>query len=671
MANYHYDEAGNMAAYFLISILAIVLVPLTLSSVVRISTKPREASDQGCQCTPCIDHRRRVLASNKASVLNPKFTTRTVMLLVGWSVVALLVYRARTTETDSKVYDPYEILGISAGVTEKEIKSLFKKMAKIYHPDKVKATVNETVDQIASRFVDITKAYKALTDETIRNNYETYGHPDGRQEVSMGIALPSWIIEGKNNIWVLGFYAVVFGGLLPGMVGRWWFGSRGKTKDGIEAETAEGFWKGIEEASGISDIVKVFGGAFKYETQTKKAGDLSKMEEEIAKRAGDGWKEMTKAVGSDEKAQRASALLYAHFLRLELGSKALEREQTSLLLQTPMLLNAFLNVASARSWLAPTLGIMRLHAYIVQALVPGKVNSLQAQLPGFDGTSSNSGKQDLATIVRDLGESGDDRAVEASKALENLGTLEVVDFGFKGTYDTVLVLYVFEMTISKVIGERVVTPSSIVYLLVKLRVKTPGTSSTPSPVQDAKSVKRNDEIDEKFLNTRGDAEALEGNDTGEYAHAPYWPGLRKPGWWLVLADDKSNRIVVPPLKIHDVPRSDPSKAQNYRRYKLQFQAPPNVGLFTWKVYFVSDTVVGEETCRPISLKIDDVSTLAAEEQTPEDEISDPEEDSLAGQMAAMRGGQVKKVAAVEESDDDDESSTDDDADGGADSSDSD
>lgn len=37
MANYHYDEAGNMAAYFLISVLAIILVPLTLSSVARVS----------------------------------------------------------------------------------------------------------------------------------------------------------------------------------------------------------------------------------------------------------------------------------------------------------------------------------------------------------------------------------------------------------------------------------------------------------------------------------------------------------------------------------------------------------------------------------------------------------------------------------------------------------
>jgi preprotein translocase subunit Sec63 len=60
----------------------------------------------------------------------------------------------------------------------------------------------------------------SLTDETIRKNWELYGHPDGRQEVSMGIALPSWIIEGKNNVWVLGVYALVFGGALPLMVVR-------------------------------------------------------------------------------------------------------------------------------------------------------------------------------------------------------------------------------------------------------------------------------------------------------------------------------------------------------------------------------------------------------------------------------------------------------------------
>ena len=51
-----------------------------------------------------------------------------------------------------------------------------------------------------------------------------------------------------------------------------------------------------------------------------------------------------------------------------------------------------------------------------------------------------------------------------------------------------------------------------------------------------------------------------------------------------------------------------------------------------------------------------MSALGEDAQGAEDEISDPEEDSLAGQMAVMRGGSVKKRQA--ESDDEDDSDTD-------------
>lgn len=53
-----------------------------------------------------------------------------------------------------------------------------------------------------------------------------------------------------------------------------------------------------------------------------------------------------------------------------------------------------------------------------------------------------------------------------------------------------------------------------------------------------------------------------------------------------------------------------------------------------------------------------MSSLTADEQDAEDEISDPEEDSLAGQMTALRGGSVKKSVFVGSDDDDDESTTD-------------
>jgi translocation protein SEC63 len=68
------------------------------------------------------------------------------------------------------------------------------------------------------------------------------------------------------------------------------------------------------------------------------------------------------------------------------------------------------------------------------------------------------------------------------------------------------------------------------------------------------------------------------------------------------------------------------------------------------------------------LKIDDPSVLTAEEQGAEDEISDPDEDTLAGQMAALRGGPVKKRGEEES---DEESGTDDDEESDDDSSSSD
>lgn len=63
----------------------------------------------------------------------------------------------------------------------------------------------------------IVKIYSnfSLTDETIRQNYEKFGHPDGSQTAERGIALPKWIVETRNHGYVVGIYGLVFGLLLP------------------------------------------------------------------------------------------------------------------------------------------------------------------------------------------------------------------------------------------------------------------------------------------------------------------------------------------------------------------------------------------------------------------------------------------------------------------------
>lgn len=81
---------------------------------------------------------------------------------------------------------------------------------------------------------------------------------------------------------------------------------------------------------------------------------------------------------------------------------------------------------------------------------------------------------------------------------------------------------------------------------------------------------------------------------------------RKPSWWLVVSDEKNNRLAVPPMKLSDVPFYDTHTDNDraYRSYKLQFQAPPATQLLQWKVYFVSDTFIGDEVTKNIVVRVD-------------------------------------------------------------------
>lgn len=55
----------------------------------------------------------------------------------------------------------------------------------------------------------------SLTDDVSRENWEKWGNPDGPQAASFGIALPAWIVEKQNSLWVLVAYMSVFMIALP------------------------------------------------------------------------------------------------------------------------------------------------------------------------------------------------------------------------------------------------------------------------------------------------------------------------------------------------------------------------------------------------------------------------------------------------------------------------
>lgn len=646
MADYNYDESGSMFAYFLMSFLAIVLIPTTFSSLLN----QQKSVQKGCQCKACEEQRGKL--RRQTSSFN--VSTKTALIIAGWGAFGFLAYRVAGNEVTNSVYNPFEILGIGMSASEKEIKSHYKKLSKVFHPDKVKLKANETLETASNYFVELTKAYKALTNEEIRENVRKYGHPDGRRDVTMGIAIPPWFIQ--NHTIVLGIYAVLFGGALPMLVGKWWFGNRQQTKDGIQTKSAAVFFKSVKEDSTMEDITVALTKAYQFEVPVTKAAssEVKQLEKTIDEQGGALWKSVKKANGG--KSSTALVLVFAHFLRLPVKDSRLQKAQRQIVLQTPVLLNAMVNIVSSRNWLLQTLAVMRLPAYIVQALVPGNTTrSKWAQLPGVSVDESlelSATCNSVRDVSGTLQSKSDSRLTDVKTASEVWKRPEIVDASFK------------------VIGERIVTPSSFVFLVVKLRLpssaaeKTSGDATKEEDVEQVKKRLRfNDEKDAAFLDSKKDMEDISPERLPKItaAHAPHWPGNRKPSWWIVLADDKANRVVVPPIKISDIPLSDPAAAEHdrdYRSYKIQFQAPPNVGLFTWKVYVISDTYVDDDVTRDVNLKIDDVSALTSEEMGNEDDISEPDEDSLAGQMAILKGGKVKAGGENGAESEEDESDTD-------------
>ncbi|KAM9409753.1 dnaJ homolog subfamily C member 16-like isoform 2-T2 [Pholidichthys leucotaenia] len=91
-----------------------------------------------------------------------------------WLAIFLLILSGHFVKAASE-RDPYKILGVSRSASQAEIKRAYKSLAKEWHPDKNKDPQSEDM------FIKISKAYKILSNEERRANFDRYGQMDENQ----------------------------------------------------------------------------------------------------------------------------------------------------------------------------------------------------------------------------------------------------------------------------------------------------------------------------------------------------------------------------------------------------------------------------------------------------------------------------------------------------------
>jgi translocation protein SEC63 len=669
-SDYNYDAEGQFYPFFILTIAGLITLPLTYN-VFKADTNV-EAAAPPAKYNYKTDDEDLIQESKRKAKRRERKVKRMLAATLGYLVMAGMVYLIIVTaRTTPRIYDPYSILGVSSvclalafpssdctclrsayerqkfadlklqSADEKTLKKFYNKLSLKYHPDKAvpDASLNETLETINDRWVEMTKAYKALTDEEVRNNYLQYGHPDGKQSFSMGIALPKFIVQEGSGKYVLLLYGILLGVILPYGVGQWWYGTQALTKDKVLVGSANKLVQEFKEDISEGGIIAAISTGQEFQDLLKGSradAGAAKVEKKITAIAtlSDADRTALKEI-EDPVRRKVLSLLWAYLYRVDLDDVALRKEKIEAAPIAIHLNNSMTSITLGFQIVAPLLASYHTTQNLIQAIPPDA--SPMLQLPHFtpkivESIQSAHSKDRLsiqkfmslpAQIRRSLASDlSDSQYASAMHVASQIPHLRVAKAFFK------------------VMGERVVTPSSLVQLVVKARFIPLGSTDIPEVNElDLEDVDP-DEDDLEGLTGRKpprnkrqktvDGQIIEADSKPvqpPLAFSPYYPRDHSPRWHIFLADSRAGRIAVPPFTFSsfDKPIVDSEGRPTYdmQTLKCQFQAPPMAGQYAFAMHLICDSYIGFDTKMDVVLDVKPVGEAVQEEI--EDEISEPDE----------------------------------------------
>lgn len=634
-SRYEYDENSETWPYFVLTTVLVPLVPATLSSLYNLIFD-NASNDKKSNTFKSIKgwfkpYNDKDLQSFKSSQKESKiFNKYNFSLIIGWLIVGLLFFKIQSTEivVSETNFDPWRILEITETASDKIIKSAYRKLSLKFHPDKVDTSSmsQDEIDAVDAAYVLINKAYKALTDETIKENFLKYGNPDGPNEIKHGIALPKFLIDGPSSPILVLVYVLLIAVILPLLVSNWWNGVKSHTKQGINVNTADYLMKIMINASPaklltIDNILEIISHSIEY-----------------------------LEIDSSLTTPKIHSILKSYINREKSDNESLRLKIVSI---TPKLLTSFIEIAAAFKNTDYCLKIVDTHRSIIQALNIEKDSKHYRfkeilQLPGID-----SNKVDYKQNIFTLGKLLKKPTIEPSKFL---GT-------DKNTTDKILnyaksIPLIESLDCNfKVPGEDFIPPSSAAHVNLKFIVKSPMHKSKPSLKDFSKDAIENQYKDEESMeNLKNPLKIVEQQPIIKLDYlSPFFPDdeyIRSTcGWIAFLVSQRDNKIIEIPRLINRVDMSNLKLSQdeysksncNISTFKVQLQGPTpaELGDFHFRLVIRNLVYFGSDLDIPLHMKVEDKPI-----EKPDTDvygIEDPDEDSIAGAMAQIRGQPVKQV----------------------------
>lgn len=635
--NYDYDEQGETWPFFLLTLLLMALIPMTVLQFWRIikGTNPddkvtKKAKKESLKLDKdkhqkTLDELNDLYTDDAIIKFRKKFehgqgsrlfAFKNVLIIAGWVLVSILIQRVSDNDAIKKaasgMFDPYELLGISMSASDREIKSAYRKLSVKFHPDKLAQDLSsEERTKMEEMYVQITKAYEALTDEAIRENFLKFGHPDGPQSTSHGIALPHFLVAGSASSLVVIGYVALLALVLPYIVSKWWSRTQTYTKKGIHVDTASYFADRLvnykpSEVVTVKLIVKWLSHAeeFKIFFPKKTPADFEK-------------------------------LLLDHIY-----NRPTSKEDTivkyRIVAKCHSLLYGLLDIASGFRNIDIALTAIDTFKCFVQGVQNNKYSQI-FQLPNVDEEHFIETTEDVFTLGKLF--TFEDKKIKAMLGIQDQESFEHTLKVASNIPSLKLLRADFIVP-----GETHVTPSSMAYISVKVLVRSPKHKIIP-----------NNKFPEEMLEEPTDFEFLKDpfasiNDQPLLPNtfSPKFPSKRHNSWICLIALQKDIKILQSPYIVERLSLSNLTNDLDKRAIKelgndfkpeeweigsiripLGQPAPPEKGDYAYRVMIKSTDFFGSDLDFTMFMKVRDVTEeeLSEDKEALLEDMNSSDEDS--------------------------------------------